>query len=61
LQLGFLCFVELALQQFASGESGNAWGSSMALATVATVIPLVLYLVFQRQIIGTFMSSGIKE
>jgi|BioPla2DNA2_1021312.scaffolds.fasta_scaffold11053_4 sn-glycerol 3-phosphate transport system permease protein len=53
--------ITLALQQFASGESGNAWGSSMALATVATVIPLVLYLVFQRQIIGTFMSSGIKE
>ena len=53
--------ITLALQQFASGESGNAWGSSMALVTVATVIPLVLYLVFQRQIIGTFMSSGIKE
>ena len=53
--------ITLALQQFASGESGNAWGSSMALATIATVIPLVLYLVFQRYIIGTFMSSGIKE
>lgn len=56
-----LSTITLALQQFASGESGNAWGSSMALATVATVIPLVLYLIFQRQIIGTFMSSGIKE
>ena len=53
--------ITLALQQFASGESGNAWGSSMALATIATVIPLVLYLVFQRYIIVTFMSSGIKE
>lgn len=53
--------ITLALQQFASGESGNAWGSSMALATIATVIPLVLYLAFQRYIIGTFMSSGIKE
>lgn len=53
--------ITLALQQFASGESGNAWGSSMALASIATAIPLILYLVFQRYIIGTFMSSGIKE
>lgn len=53
--------ITLALQQFTSGESGNAWGSSMALATIATAIPLVLYLIFQRYIIGTFMSSGIKE
>ena len=56
-----LSTITLALQQFTSGESGNAWGSSMALATIATFIPLVLYLVFQRHIIGTFMSSGIKE
>lgn len=53
--------ITLALQQFTSGESGNAWGSSMALATIATAIPLALYLIFQRYIIGTFMSSGIKE
>ena len=53
--------ITLALQQFTSGESGNAWGPSMALATVATVIPLALYLIFQRYIIGTFMSSGVKE
>lgn len=56
-----LSTITLALQQFASGESGSAWGSSMALATVATAIPLVLYLIFQKHIIGTFMSSGIKE
>jgi sn-glycerol 3-phosphate transport system permease protein len=53
--------ITLSLQQFASSESGNSWGTSMALAAVATVIPLLLYLVFQRFIIGTFMSSGIKE
>lgn len=56
-----LSTITLALQQFANGESGNAWGSSMALASIATAIPLTLYLVFQRYIIGTFMSSGIKE
>ena len=53
--------ITLALQQFTSGESGSAWGPSMALATIATVIPLFLYLIFQRYIIGTFMSSGVKE
>lgn len=53
--------ITLALQQFTSGESGSAWGPSMALATVATIIPLILYLIFQRYIIGTFMSSGVKE
>ncbi len=30
-------------------------------ACALTVIPLALYLVFQRYIIGTFMSSGVKE
>ena len=53
--------ITLALQQFTSGESGSAWGPSLALATVATAIPFVLYLIFQRYIIGTFMSSGVKE
>ena len=53
--------ITLAMQQFISGESGSAWGSSMALATIATLVPLILYLVFQRFIISTFMSSGIKE
>lgn len=53
--------ITLAMQQFISGESGSAWGSSMALATVATLVPFVLYIVFQRFIISTFMNSGIKE
>ncbi len=61
LKSNTLSTITLALQEFTSGESGNAWGSSMALATVATAIPLVLYLIFQRHIIGTYMSSGIKE
>lgn len=53
--------ITLAMQQFISGESGSAWGSSMALAAIATLVPLILYLIFQRFIISTFMSSGIKE
>lgn len=51
----------LALQTYLNSESGSAWGTSMALATITTLFPLVLYLFTQRYIISTFMSSGIKE
>lgn len=51
----------LALQTFMNSESGSAWGTSMTLATITTLVPLVLYLFTQRYIISTFMSSGIKE
>ena len=53
--------ITLALQVFLDTESGSAWGSSMALATIATIIPMILYILAQRQIIGTFMQSGVKE
>lgn len=51
----------LALQTYMNSESGSAWGTSMALATITTLVPLALYLFTQRYIISTFMSSGIKE
>jgi len=53
--------ITLALQVFLDTESGSAWGSSMALASIATLVPMVLYILAQRQIIGTFMQSGVKE
>lgn len=53
--------ITLALQLFTASEAGSAWGSSMALASIATLVPLVLYIIAQRQIIGTFMQSGVKE
>lgn len=53
--------ITLALQTFMDSESGSAWGSSMALATIATMVPMVLYIFAQRKIIGTFMQSGVKE
>jgi sn-glycerol 3-phosphate transport system permease protein len=53
--------ITLAMQMFLSGEGGSAWGSTMALAALATLVPLVLYLFSQRFIINTYMSSGIKE
>ncbi len=53
--------VTIALHYFLNSEGGSAWGSSMALATIATLVPLFLYLISQRQIISTFLQSGLKE
>ncbi len=53
--------ITLSMQMFLSGEGGSAWGSTMALAALATFVPLVLYLFSQRFIINTYMNSGIKE
>lgn len=50
----------LALQMFISAEGGSAWGVAMAVATLTSLPPLVLYLVCQRFIINTFMQSGVK-
>lgn len=56
-----LSTITLSMQYFQNADAGTAWGTSMALATVATLIPMVLYIFAQRQIISTFMQSGIKE
>lgn len=50
----------LALQLFVSEEGGSNFALVMAMSVVTMIIPLLLYLIFQRQIIGTFTSSGIK-
>jgi sn-glycerol 3-phosphate transport system permease protein len=50
----------LALQMFISAEGGSAWGVAMAVATLTSLPPLLLYLVCQRFIINTFMQSGVK-
>lgn len=51
----------LAMQMFLSSEGGSAWGSTMALAALATLVPLIAYLIAQRFIIRSYMTSGIKE
>ncbi len=43
-----------------NAESAQMWGPMMATATIATLPPLLLYVVAQRQIIDTFVTSGIK-
>lgn len=50
----------LALQMFVSAEGGTDFGVAMAVSVVTMSIPLLLYIVFQRYIIGTFTSAGIK-
>ena len=48
--------------QFFTGnaESAQMWGPMMATATIATLPPLILYVLAQRQIVDTFVTSGMK-
>lgn len=50
----------LALQLFVSSEGGTNFTVTMALSVITMAVPLILYLIFQRYIINTFSSSGIK-
>lgn len=50
----------LALQMYISSEGGTNFTVAMAVSVVTMLIPLALYLCFQRYIIGTFTSSGMK-
>lgn len=50
----------LALQLYISSEGGTDFTIAMAVSVITMLIPLVLYLIFQRYIINTFTSSGVK-
>ena len=50
----------LALQMFISAEGGSEWGVAMAVATLTSLPPLVLYIFCQKFIINTFMQSGVE-
>ena len=50
----------LALQMFISAEGVSEWGVAMAVATLTSLPPLVLYVFCQKFIINTFMQSGVK-
>jgi ABC-type glycerol-3-phosphate transport system permease component len=43
-----------------NAESAQMWGPMMATATIATVPPLIIYAFAQKQIIATFVTSGMK-
>ncbi len=50
----------LALQMYISSEGGTNFTVAMAVSVITMILPLALYLIFQKYIIGTFISSGIK-
>lgn len=52
--------LSLAMQLFSSSEAGTEFTSIMAMAVISMLIPVVLYLIFQRYIMSTFASSGTK-
>jgi ABC-type glycerol-3-phosphate transport system permease component len=51
--------VQIGLQMFLTQE-GNQWGPLMAAATLASLPVLLLYAVLQRQVIDSFMKSGLR-
>ncbi|MDO4301022.1 MAG: carbohydrate ABC transporter permease [Clostridia bacterium] len=52
--------LSLALQMYISAEGGTEFTIAMAVSVMTMIIPLVLYIIFQRYIINTFAMSGIK-
>ena len=51
--------VQIGIQMFMSSE-GTQWGPLMAASTMASLPILVIYVVLQRQVIQSFMKSGIR-
>ena len=52
--------LSLALQMYISAEGGSEFTIAMAVSVLTMLIPLVLYIIFQRYIINTFAASGLK-
>lgn len=52
--------LSLALQMYISAEGGTEFTIAMAVSVITMIIPLTLYIIFQRYIINTFAASGIK-
>ena len=51
--------IQIGLQMFLTDE-GNQWGPLMAAASIATLPILALYAILQRQIVQSFVQSGLK-
>jgi sn-glycerol 3-phosphate transport system permease protein len=50
----------LALQNYISSEGGTNFPLAMALATIMIIVPLAIYMVFQRYILNSISNSGLK-
>lgn len=51
--------IQIGIQMFMTSE-GNQWGPLMAASTLASLPVLTIYIVLQRQVIQSFMKSGIR-
>jgi len=51
--------VQIGIQMFMTSE-GTLWGPLMAASTLASLPIFVLYVVLQRQVVSSFMKSGIR-
>jgi ABC-type glycerol-3-phosphate transport system permease component len=51
--------IQIGLQMFFTSE-GNLWGPLMSAATLASLPILALYVVLQRQIVDSFVKSGLR-
>jgi sn-glycerol 3-phosphate transport system permease protein len=51
--------VQIGIQMFMTSE-GNQWGPLMAASTMASLPILLIYIVLQRQVVQSFMKSGIR-
>lgn len=50
----------LALQNYISSEGGTNFPLAMALSTIIIIVPLLIYMVFQRYILKSISNSGLK-
>jgi sn-glycerol 3-phosphate transport system permease protein len=46
---------------YISSEGGTEFTVAMAVSVLTMLVPLGLYLIFQKFIISTFTSSGVKQ
>jgi len=51
--------IQIGIQMFMTAE-GTAWGPLMAASTMASLPILIVYIVLQRQVVQSFMKSGIR-
>lgn len=51
--------IQIGIQMFMTAE-GDQWGPLMAASTLASLPVLVIYVVLQRQVVQSFMKSGIR-
>lgn len=50
----------LALQNYISSEGGTNFPLAMALSTIMVILPLIIYLIFQKYILNSISTSGLK-